>query len=84
MNAVRAQRPLVNEASGRSARTAFTFVKVDALHAQRPLLVQILPFARSVSASARGHNCTRGQIALVDLQFVTMRTGTDRAFRSTY
>ena len=45
VNAVRAQRPLVNEASGRSARTAFTFVKVDALHAQRPLLVQILPFA---------------------------------------
>ena len=33
VTAVRAQRPLVNEASGRSARTAFTFVKVDALRA---------------------------------------------------
>ena len=54
VNAVRAQRPLVNEASGRSARTAFTFVKVDALHAQRPLLVQILPFALIASVFSVG------------------------------
>ena len=66
MNAVRAQRSFVNEGSESSARTAFTFVRVNALHAQcrRPCMrfdYRVLAYLL-INLSCRIHTLSSGPL----------------------